>query len=158
MHSCGYNQVRDSVAGLSAELHLGVRKKKKKTQPKLTPLCFQEPAATTERLWELGGEHCRGKRGGGWGGGRGGAGIGRTFLLLFLFFFFAGSNRYDSICFQLPVEDDVSPLPVRYVLHMQTPKHPGVSPLSSHPSFPSLPLSLPSSVESKAIPLHWSRG
>lgn len=50
---------------------------------------------------------------------------------LFLFFFLPGTAS-DPICFQLPVEDDVSPLPVRYVLHMQTPKHPGVSPLSSH--------------------------
>lgn len=40
--------------------------------------------------------------------------------LLFLFFFFslAGTGS-DPICFQLPAEDDVSPLPVRYVLHMQ---------------------------------------
>lgn len=46
--------------------------------------------------------------------------------------FFWPGTASDPICFKLPVEDDVSPLPVRYVLHMLTPKHPGVSPLSSH--------------------------
>lgn len=40
------------------------------------------------------------------------------FFLCFFFFSLAGTAS-DPICFQLPAEDDVSPLPVRYVLHMQ---------------------------------------
>lgn len=44
MHSCGYNQVRGAAAALSA----GDRKKIK-TQTH-SSLCFQEPAARTERL------------------------------------------------------------------------------------------------------------
>lgn len=40
------------------------------------------------------------------------------FLICFSFFTLEGTAS-DLICFQLPAEDDVSPLPVRYVLHMQ---------------------------------------
>lgn len=74
------------------------------------------------------------------------------------FFFFFPGTASDPICFQLPVEDDVSPLPVRYVLHMQTPKHPGVSPLSSHLLPLSLPLVLPSSTKSRVIHLQCTGG
>lgn len=73
--------------------------------------------------------------------------------LQFFLFFFPGTAS-DPICFQLPVEDDVSPLPVRYVLHMQTPKHPAVSPLSSH----LLPLVLPLSAKSRVIHLQCTGG
>lgn len=114
--------------------------KKKIPNPNSLLSRFQEPAARTERLW-VSSEQSVAERRGEAGGGEG---IGRTFLLLllFLFFWLLAGTVSDPICFQLPVEDDVSPLPVRYVLHMQTPKHPGVSPLSSHPSFPSLAPSL----------------
>lgn len=125
----------------------GIERKKKIPNPNLLLSRFQEPAARTERLWVSSVQSVAERR----GEAGGGEGIGRTFLLLllFLFFWLLAGTVSDLICFQLPVEDDVSPLPVRYVLHMQTPKHPGVSPLSSHPSFPSLApsLSLPSSAE-----------
>lgn len=91
-----------------------------------------EPATRTKCLWVREGE----------GGGREDVSSSSS-SPVFLFFWSLAGTVSDPICFQLPVEDDVSLLPVRYVLHMQTPKHPGVSPLSSHP-FPclSLPLSL----------------
>lgn len=112
----------------------GIREKKKerkknenkiKTCRTRSSRCFQEPAAKAQRVWvstaERGGEE--GRRGGSEEEG----GIGRTFLLLFLslvffsllFFFSLAGTASDPICFQLPAEDDVSPLPVRYVLHMQ---------------------------------------
>lgn len=150
LHSCGYNQVRGSAAALSAELCKERRKKKSKL--KLTPLLFP---GTGHKDWmslgELSAECCREKGGGGWRW-RDRKDVSSSFR--FLFFWLLAGTVSDPICFQLPVEDDVSPLPVRYVLHMQTPKHPGVSPLSSHLSFPSVPpllcsFFLPSSTKNK---------
>lgn len=128
------------------------RRREKKIQTQTHSSRFQEPATRTECLWASSVQSAAERK----GEAGGGEGIGRTFLLLFAFSFFwllAGTVS-DPICFQLPVEDDVSPLPVRYVLHMQTPKHPGVSPLSSHLSFPSVPpllcsFFLPSSTQNK---------
>lgn len=149
LHSCGYNQVRGSAAALSAELCKERRKKNPNSNSLLS--CFQEPATRTECLWASSVQSAAEKRGGGWRW-RDRKDVSSSFR--FLFFWLLAGTVSDPICFQLPVEDDVSPLPVRYVLHMQTPKHPGVSPLSSHLAFPSVPpllcsIFLPSSTKNK---------
>lgn len=82
LHSCGYNQVRGSAAGLS-----GIEKKQKQTH---SSLCFQESAARTERLWMSSVQRVEERRGEAAWEEEGGAWIGWTSS-----FFFAGGSAFN---------------------------------------------------------------